>query len=71
MSFDDIIAVVAPEADSHFRLRGCRSCGSDHAAYVQLKDGRWTVWCFDCLHKGEPAQTRHGAQVVWNKEGAA
>ena len=66
MTCDDLVAVVPVEPDSHFRLKVCRKCGGDHAAYVQKTNGRWAVRCFDCGHESGEADTRHGAQGNWN-----
>ena len=66
MSCDDLIAVVPADPDSHFRLKVCRKCGGDHAAYVQKTHGKWAVRCFDCGNEGREADCRHGAQEGWN-----
>lgn len=68
MICDDLIAIVPADPDSHFRLTEC-GCGNDHVAYVQMEDGKWRVRCFDCgaTFPPEGADTRHGAQVEWNR----
>lgn len=68
MSCDDLIAVVPADKDSHFRLKLCKGCGSDHSAYVQKHSGRWAVRCFDCGYESREADCRHGAQGMWNGE---
>lgn len=69
MSCDDLIEIAAADPDSHFRLLSC-GCGSDHVAYVRMADGLWRVRCFDCGHTSGPgANSRHGAQAIWNKGG--
>lgn len=70
MKMDDAVQVIKPAQDSHYRLVPCQ-CGSDNVAYVLGVDGRWRVQCFDCGHTGAGDLTRHGAQVKWNKGGAA
>ena len=69
MKMDDVIQIVIPAPDSHWRLKPCR-CRSDNVAYEQY-NGRggaaWRCKCFDCgytVDKGN--KVRHDAQVVWN-----
>ena len=69
MEMNDVIKIVKPDADSHFRLIPC-NCGCDDAAYVKYKaddDELWRVQCFAC---GDCVDTktkiRHTVQVVWN-----
>lgn len=72
MSYDDLTEIVPADPDSHFRLTEC-SCGSDHVAYVKMADELWRVRCFDCGATYPPAgcDSRHEAQVLWNKKEAA
>ena len=67
MIMDNAVQIVKPAPDSHFRLVPCK-CGSDNVAYVLGADGQWHAQCFDCDNIGPSALTRHGAQVMWNKE---
>ena len=70
MILDDVIEIMKPEPDSHFRLLPCKKCQSDNVAYEHY-NGRggaaWRVKCFDCGHtvdKGNRVQ--HDAQQIWN-----
>lgn len=63
--------IITPDPDSQFRLRSCSACGGNNAAYVLRQIGGkqfWRAECQDCGHKGAKAETRHGAQVLWNRE---
>ena len=67
--------VIPADPDSHFRLRNCPNCGGDNVAYVEylraVKALRW-VQCFTCGHQVDAgAESRHGAQVAWNREARA
>lgn len=70
MSMDDVIQIIVPAPDSHFRLLRCPGCHGDNVAYVQTaNDGEmWHGKCFDCDFTGEGAAVRHDAQLLWNKE---
>lgn len=70
MTMDDVIQIIMPEQDSHFRLLPCPKCKGDNVAYTQKEDlggERWHVKCFDCGFEGQGAEARHEAQVIWNK----
>lgn len=66
MKMDDVVEIIRPDQESHFRLLKCK-CGSDNVAYVLGVDGLWRVHCFDCGHTGAGDAVRHGAQVKWNR----
>ena len=66
MMLDDVVQVIKPDPDSHFRLVPCK-CGSDNVAYVLGADEQWRAHCFDCGHTGAGDRVRHEAQVKWNK----
>ena len=71
MIIDDAIEIIKPDADSHFRLRPCRRCKSDNAAYVKYLDKGhefWRVDCLGCGHSVKPrgAVSRHDVQIQWN-----
>ena len=71
MKKGNVIAIQTADPDSHFRLRPCGACGSDGAAYVLRQSGGkqfWQAECQECGHKGAKAETKHGAQVLWNRE---
>ena len=72
---DDVIRIIVPEPDSHFRLRACPECNGDNVAYVQYTLGNlepWRVRCFDCGHTVDRrAAGRHEAQGHWNRERSA
>lgn len=69
---DDVIQIAAAEPDSHFRLRRCPVCDGDNVAYEAYRLGTkepWRVRCFGCGHcVDRQSDTKHGAQVEWNKE---
>lgn len=70
--FDNVIQILKPEPDSHFRLRSCPVCHGDNVAYVQKKANNCDLWhgkCFDCEYEGRGAMDRHEAQENWNWEG--
>ena len=67
MKMDDVMEIITPTTDSHYRLVPCK-CGSDNVAYTLGADGRWRAHCFECGHTGPGDMVRHGAQVKWNKE---
>lgn len=72
---DNVIRIIVPEPDSHFRLRACPECRGENVAYVQYKQGNqepWRIRCFDCGHTVDRrAAGRHEAQGHWNREGSA
>ena len=71
MMLDDVIEIKKPDPDSQWRLRPCKRCKSDNAAYVhyEARGGEaWRVSCFDCGYTVDKGNTvRHDAQVNWNK----
>lgn len=70
MMLKNVIEIRTAEPDSHFRLRTCKKCGGNNAAYVLKKKQAgeaWNVECFDCGNAGQDDQTRHGAQANWNE----
>ena len=70
MMLDDVIDIKVPDPDSQYRLKPCKKCQSDNAAYEHY-NGRggaaWRVKCFSCgntVDKGY--RIRHDAQIAWN-----
>lgn len=71
MEIDGAVEIRKPDPDSHFRLRACRCCGGDNAAYVKILCGdgaeRWRVECFDCGHRTAGlSEALHDIQMTWN-----
>lgn len=73
---DDVLQIVKPEPDSHYRLVPCPECGdADNAAFLQYQGrqgDRWRVACFTCGNTVDigTAENRHAAQVAWNNVAA-
>ena len=68
IEYSNVIQIISPDPDSHFRLRSCKKCGGNNVAFVQrqIEAELWSAECFDCGYAGESHQTRHGAQIQWN-----
>ena len=69
--FEDVLQIVKPAPDSHYRLRDCL-CGSSqvvYAEYIHPSGAQlWRVVCTDC-GAAVDLQTRvkHTLQVEWNR----
>ena len=70
---EDVVQIIHPDKDSHFRLRACEAdgCGGE-AVYIQYRHPGggecWRVVCTACgstvdLH----GTVRHDVQVEWNR----
>ena len=76
MVMDNVIQIITPAQDSHFRMLPCPACQGDNVAYVlKITEGNcfgktvlWHGRCFDCDYTGEGAEVRHDAQQLWNRK---
>ena len=69
----DAVQIIKPDADSQYRLRACKKCGSQdaqYAAYAAQGGGLlWMVECPACGATADPqTDVRHDVQLAWNKE---
>lgn len=67
---DDAIDIRTAPPDSHYRLRSCAVCGGEAVYTLRQAGGKrfWQCECQECGHKGAKAESRHGAQILWNQE---
>lgn len=68
----NVLQVIKPAPDSHFRLVPCRGCGSCDALYEQYQhpEGpRWRAVCKCCGATADPGHPapRHEVQLLWNR----
>lgn len=66
----EIIETKVAAPDSQYRLRDCRSCGSDDLAYLRIRSAegpRWRVRCMRCGAMGTGCEVCHDAQMDWNQ----
>lgn len=68
---DDVVEIIHPDLDSHFRLRACESCGGAavYEKYLHPAGGeRWRVACTACDAVVDlQGSVRHEVQVEWNR----
>lgn len=70
-TFDDVVQIVKPDADSQYRLRHC-ACGSAEVVYAQYLTPAgallWRVVCTDCGATVDlQTAVRHDVQLAWNR----
>jgi hypothetical protein len=60
------IKIIQPDPDSHYRLVPCL-CGCSKTTYAKYPL-MWRVYCPACGEAvdGEPGQSQHDVQVIWN-----
>lgn len=68
---EDVVEIIHPDQDSHFRLRACDSCGGA-AVYEKYRHPaggeRWRVTCTACDAVVDlQGSVRHEVQVEWNR----
>lgn len=69
--YEDVVQIVKPDPDSHYRLRDCL-CGSSQVVYAEYihTNGTllWRVVCTDCGAAVDlQTRSRHDVQVEWNR----
>lgn len=68
-----VVQIIKPDEDSQYRLRACKTCGSQGAQYVQYAaPGGGLLWRIECPACGATVDlqtdVRHDLQMAWNKE---
>ena len=69
---ENVLEIKTADPDSHFRLRRCKVCHEQNAAYVRYQAGDssfWQVKCPVCGHVvDKKTAARHDAQIAWNED---
>lgn len=70
-TFDDVVRIIKPATDDHFRLIPC-ACGSSEVVYAEYTGPGgtllWRVVCGDCGATVDfQTNIRHDVQVEWNR----